>query len=259
METARSKDGTAIAFERSGAGAALVLVHGTTADRTRWAPIVPALAGRYTVHAVDRRGRGESGDAPAYVMAREAEDIAAVVESIQGPVYVLAHSYGSLCTLEAALVTDRIARLVIYEPPIPTGLPIYPPGVIERLEALLARGERASLIETFFREVVRVPPDEMEMLKRLPNWPARVAAAHTVPRELRADEEYVFEPARFAALRTPTLFLLGGDSPAFLKKATEAAHAAVHGSRIEILAGQQHTAMNTAPELFIEKVFAFLP
>ena len=96
METIRSKDGTRIAYERSGAGPALVLVHGTTADHTRWAPVLPMLERIFTVYAVDRRGRGQSGDAADYSIEREYEDIAAVVSSIPGPVNLLGHSYGAL-------------------------------------------------------------------------------------------------------------------------------------------------------------------
>jgi pimeloyl-ACP methyl ester carboxylesterase len=61
------------------------------------------LEQRFTVYAVDRRGRGQSGDSPVYSIEREYEDIAAVVESIREPVNLLGHSYGALCSLEAAL------------------------------------------------------------------------------------------------------------------------------------------------------------
>ena len=64
-------------------------------------------------------------------------------------------------------------------------------------------------------------------------------------------------PARFAQLRVPALMLLGGDSPSFLKKGTAAVHAALKNSKVVVMAGQQHTAMNTAPELFLKEVFAF--
>src|SRR5688572_26807167 len=78
LEQVISPDGTAIAVWRSGAGPPLVLVHGTTADHSRWAPVVPALEERFTVLAIDRRGRGRSGDADHYALERESEDVAAV-------------------------------------------------------------------------------------------------------------------------------------------------------------------------------------
>ena len=81
----------------------LVFVQGTTADHTRWDPVRPAFAEYFTVYAIDRRGRGESGDADDYTLEQEVEDVAAIVDSINEPVVLLGHSYGALVSLEAAL------------------------------------------------------------------------------------------------------------------------------------------------------------
>jgi pimeloyl-ACP methyl ester carboxylesterase len=87
---------------------------------------------------------------------------------------------------------------------------------------------------------------------------ARLAAAHTLPRELRAHQGYRFDATRFQAMATPTLLLLGGDSLAFFRASTEAIAATLPASRTAVLPGQQHTAMDTAPELFVREVLAFL-
>jgi len=253
-----SKDGTSIACAKSGHGPPLVLVHGTTADHTRWAPVLAALEASFTLYAVDRRGRGESGDAPNYAIEREFEDVAAVVDAIGGPVDLLGHSYGAICSLGASLLTRNIRRLVLYEPPIPVNGPIYEPAVRERVQALLDAGDRQGVVTAFFRDVARMPPGELEMLQKLPNWPARVSAAATIPREMRVGDRYDFEPGRFATMRTPTLLLLGGASPPFFRPAIEAVHAALPVSRIVVLEGQQHVAMNTASELFTRTVLDFL-
>ena len=114
--TVTSKDGTPIAYWRSGEGPPLVLVHGTTADHSRWTPVLPAFEQRFTVCAVDRRDRGGSGDSEDYSIEREFEDVAAVVDSIGEPVDLLGHSYGAVCALEAALLTRNVHKLVLYEP-----------------------------------------------------------------------------------------------------------------------------------------------
>lgn len=259
MMNVTSKDGTPIAYERSGDGPPLVLVHGTTADHTRWRPVLPALEQRRTVFAVDRRGRGESGETEPYAIEREVQDVATVVDSIGGPVDLLGHSYGALCSLEAALLTDRLRKLILYEPPIPTGIEIYPRAVIESMQELLAKDQREAALECFFREVVRMPANQLEVLRSMPVWAARVAAAHTVLREMQSSESYVFQPERFRQMRTPTLLLLGGDSPAFLAAAiTDALARALPVCRIAVMPGQQHVAMDTAPELFIKEVLDFL-
>ena len=94
MEIIRSKDGTPIAAWHSGAGAPLLLVHGTTADHTVWTAVRVALERHFSVWTLDRRGRGSSGDATAYALERECEDIAAVMDAIGGAVHVLGHSFG---------------------------------------------------------------------------------------------------------------------------------------------------------------------
>jgi pimeloyl-ACP methyl ester carboxylesterase len=258
METIISTDGTKIAYQRSGTGPPLVLVHGTTADHTRWSPVLSAFEQHFTVYAVDRRGRGDSGDTEPYAIEREFEDLVALVNSIEEPVFLLGHSYGALCSLEAALRTTHLRKLALYEPPIPTGIEIYPSEVVTRIQALLEAGDREGAVTTFLQDIARVPPHEMEILRSASSWPARVAAAHTILREMRGSNEYVFEPARFTGLATPALLLLGGDSPAFFKAAIEAVHAALPKSRVVVMPGQQHTAMNSAPELFIRALLQFL-
>ena len=121
----------------------LVLVHGATADHTTFRVVAPLLARGYRVNAIDRRGRGASGDAPRYAIEREFEDVAAVAEALAdasgGPVDVLGHSYGGRCALGAALQTDAIRRVICYEgAPTPPGSSYHPPGV----EARIARAAR---------------------------------------------------------------------------------------------------------------------
>ncbi|HDR73081.1 MAG TPA: alpha/beta hydrolase [Methanoculleus sp.] len=257
METVRSKDGTAIAYERSGAGPALVLVHGTTSAHERWAPLLPMLEPTFTVYAVDRRGRGQSGDSADYSLESEYEDIAAVVDSIVKPASLLGHSYGALICLEAALRVTNLDRLILYEPPIPTGVPIYPPGARAKIQNLLDAGDREGVLLAFYRDVVEIPEPQIAIMRKEPAWVARVAAAHTIPREF-ADEDYVFEPSRFSDLNVPVLLLQGENSPRHLKAGTEAVHAALPDSRIAVMPGQQHVAMSTAPELFVRVITEFL-
>src|SRR5689334_10111110 len=100
MKHVVSKDGTPIGYERTGMGPPLVLVHGTGVDHTYWDLLIPQLARDFTVYAMDRRGRGQSGDTLPYAMQREFHDIAALVNAIPGAVDLLGHSYGALCALE---------------------------------------------------------------------------------------------------------------------------------------------------------------
>lgn len=169
---------------------------------------------------------------------------------------MLGHSYGALCALEAALLAARVRKLVLYEPTL--GFLASPPHVVQRLEELLEAGKRDELVAFFLREVAGLPPDQVELMRSLPAWEARLAAAETIPREERANREYVFDPDRFRELRVPTLFLEGGDSPEPFKAAGEALRAALPDCRVVVMPGQRHAAMDTGTELFIAEVLGFL-
>jgi len=258
MEKVKSKDGTVISFRKSGSGIPLILVHGTTADHTRWNPLLPQFEKHFTVYAVDRRGRGESGDSPGYNVMREAEDIAAVAESFNEPVCFLGHSFGAICCLEESLLTDNIKKMILYEPPLPVGATTYPPDVPARMQTLIDNGNKDGAVETFFREVVKMPEKEFSLLKKLPVYKTRVQLAPTIPRELTIDNHYNFNPGKFTNLRIPALILLGGDSPQIFRKAAEAVNSALAGSSITVLPHQQHAAMDTNPPLFMKEVLNFL-
>jgi pimeloyl-ACP methyl ester carboxylesterase len=251
-----SADGTPIAVWRTGEGPPLVLVHGAAADHGRWAPVLPALQERFTVLAMDRRGRGRSADAEDYAIEREYEDVAAVVEWAGDGVDLLGHSHGGACAVEAALLTDRVRRLVLYEAPM--GYIKSPPQVVSRLEELLAAGERDELLAVFLREVAGLPPEQIELMRSLPAWEGRLAAAGTIPREERVTREYSLDPERFRELRAPTLLLQGGDSPPAFAEAAAALHAVLPDSCIVVMPGQRHAAMDTATELFVAEVLGFL-
>lgn len=259
METIASQDGTPIAYEQTGSGPPLVLVHGTTADHTRWEPVRPAFEESFTVYAIDRRGRGESGDAADYKLEREFEDVAAVVDSIDDPVTLLGHSFGALCSLEGALRTGNLRKLVLYEPPIPVGdYELYSEEVLAEMESLLNDGKNEQALVLFFEEVAKMPPTQIDALRSAPNWSARVDAAYTAFRETQAPAGYELDTGRFADMTTPTLLLSGSESAQYFKDATDAVYDALPDSQIAILDGHGHVAMNTAPDLFIDEVLVFI-
>lgn len=257
-----SRDGTGIGYWTSGTGRPLVLVHGGTADHGRWRPVLPLLEPHATVHAVDRRGRGASGDATEYALEREFEDVSAVVDSLAEatgePVDLLGHSLGGLCCLGAAPLTSGLRRLVLYEPAGTSLEEPIPPGLIDRLAELLDADRRDDLLVTFFRELVGVPESELDVMRALPAWEGRLAAAHTIVRELHAVQSYQYDPARIAAVTVPTLVLAGGDSPAGVRAICDRIVDSVPNGRLAVMPGQQHVAIDTAPELFSRLVVEFL-
>jgi pimeloyl-ACP methyl ester carboxylesterase len=232
----------------------MVLLHGGTADHTRWAPVVPLLAERFTVHAVDRRGRGGSGDHPAYDIRREGEDVAAVVEAVGPDVFVVGHSYGALCALEAALITDAIGRMVLYEPPAATpGHVVAHPDVHA---ALRTAGTPEDILTTFYRGALHLTDDQIEAMRGTPVWRSRLAAAPTIVREIEAIEVFDLS-ARLSAISVPVRLLLGTESPAYFRPAAETIASRLADVEILSLSGQAHMAINEAPDLFVERVVSF--
>ncbi len=255
LEQAISRDGTTIGFRRSGNGPGLVLLHGTSADASRWEPLLPQLEAVATVYAVDRRGRGASDDGLAYSLEAEAYDVVAVIDAVGSPVDVLGHSYGALCAVEAARLTDGIRRLVLYEPAL---VDTAPPGFNDRLEELTRAGRREDAVTMLLREGAGLTEEQLAQVRALPSWTGRVAAAHTIAREQRVEEAYRFDPARFDDVRVPTLMLTGTESPREMAASTQMLASALPDVRVRQLDGQGHVAMLTAPDLFLREVLGFL-
>lgn len=256
-----SRDGTEIAYWTSGDGPPLMLVHGGPADHTRWHPLLPYLEPGATVHAMDRRGRGASSDGSEYAMVREFEDVAAVVDAIAeasgAAVDVYGHSFGGSCALGGATLTNNIRRLAVYEPPVGPISNAYPPGLLERLDALLAEGKREAVIEAIFTEVLEVSDEELKAFRSQPSWQARVAAAHTIPRESRVELDGAFDLALAANITVPTLLLTGGDSPASLSADLETLAAALPDARTVVIKDQGHGADVLVPDVFAEHLMGF--
>lgn len=250
-----SKDGTAIAYECAGTGPELLIVHGGAGDRTRWTPMFAHLADRFTVCAMDRRAHGQSGDGPAYSLQREAEDVAAVAKARGKRVTVLGHSFGGVVAYEAAFLTRRIERLILYEPPMQvTG---HEP-ILARMNGLLAAGKGDEAMAVFMREIVQISQSEVEAMRKRPQWQAMVAGAKRSIEQDRALATYRWDARRAAKLRRPVLLLLGERTKsADLRGAIEQLSKALPDDRVVTLAGQEHNAMDTGREALAAEIKRF--
>ena len=261
-------DGVAIAVFRSGAGLPLVLVHGATADHTTWRTSGPLLAAGHTLHAIDRRGRGASGDgAPGqpYSIEREFDDLRAVVDAVAAeagtPVDVVGHSYGGRIGLGAALRTANLRRLVCYEGAPPAeghGYQDADAGTVRRVERLVAAGDRDEALATFMRDIVGMPEPELAAFRADPIWPRRAAAINTTVRELHAETSPAGSLATLGAVRQPVLQILGGASTAPFAEATAALDARLRNGHVVVIAGARHAAHHTHAPEFVAAIEAFL-
>lgn len=114
MPTAVSKDGTVIAYEKTGKGPSIILVNGALAHRKFYGEkdLATRLAKDFTVIFFDRRGRGESTDTKPYAVEREIEDIEALIDKAGGRAYLYGSSSGaSLATLPKT-IESKITKCV---------------------------------------------------------------------------------------------------------------------------------------------------
>lgn len=254
-----SADGTRIAYDTNGSGPALVIVEGAMCQRSMGAAqtLREQLGERFTVHAYDRRGRGESGvgETP-HSVEREVEDLAAVIEATGGTPFVFGASSGAALALEAARAGVPMERLAVYEAPFILDSSHRPndPDLVERFEEMIARGEHGKAVKSFMR-VVGAPAPMVALMPLFPVWKKLTAVAPTLPNDFRIVLE--FEQGRplpegyYADVKPETVVIAGGKSPEYMRNAQAAVAAQLPHGRLVTLKGQTHMirAKATVPVL----------
>ncbi len=235
METVVSNDGTKIAFDRSGEGPALILVLGAFNDHTAGTGLAEALKSHFTVYNYDRRGKGESGDAPRYTVEREIEDLDALILRAGGRALVFGHSSGAVLALRAAAYGLDITKLGLYEPP-PAGARA---GDIEpELTEFISAGRRGDAVELFQTEAIGMPAELVARLRNAPFRPALEKIAQTLVYE--SDILKSLPTGLIPSIRIPTLILYGEKSSGVMwQNAKTLADALPKGRSIQ-LKGQTH-------------------
>lgn len=233
MDHVTSADGTAIAFESTGAGHPIIFSAGIFNDRHRLAPLAAALAGDFTTISYDRRGRGASGDTRPYAIDREVEDLAALVDAAGGAAAVFGYSSGAMLALYAAARLP-ITHLVLFEPPFGQARDPHLPA---RMEALVESGRDGDAVEAAQAELIGLSPEMIAGAKASPYWPALEAMA----RSAVYDATIVTELARPFAVDVPALILHGaGTWPVLKQAATELAAAMPAARHLELADGAHH-------------------
>jgi pimeloyl-ACP methyl ester carboxylesterase len=243
MPVVTSSDGTPIGYEHTGEGPAVVLVDGAMCHRGGgpMRPLAARLSGRFTVYAYDRRGRGESGDTPPYAVAREVEDLRAIIAQAGGRVCVYGISSGAALALAAAVSEPGIVRLALYEPPFVAEVDPDAPVAeyAERLRDLLAAGRRGDAVAAFMAHV-GLPAQMIAGMRTQPGWAGLEAIAPTL-----AYDEAVLGDGRVprdlaSRISVSTLVLAGDASPDVLQRAAKATAEAIPAARLRMLDGQTH-------------------
>ena len=243
MPTITSADGTRIAYDHTGDGPAVVLVDGAMCyrDAGPMRPLAAQLRDAFTVYTYDRRGRGESADTQPYAVAREVEDLQALIAQAGGAASVYGISSGAALALVAAAAGVGITKLALYEPPfmaeVEDGTRIK--EYSERLREHLDAGRKGDAVALFMTNV-GMPAQAVAGMRTQPGWASLEAIAPTL-----AYDDEVLAGGRVprsltSTISVPALVLAGGSSPSGLQQAATATARALPTAEYRTLAGQTH-------------------
>lgn len=257
MEQVTSKDGTSIAFDRTGEGSPVILVSGGSTDRSSNAELAALLATDFTVLNYDRRGRGPSGDTPPYAVQREVEDIDAVIAAAGGSAHLYGTSSGAALALEAAANGLPITKLALWEPPFIIDEASRPPAdQVEQYDRMIAEDRRGDAVEYFMVRVVGMPAEFVAGARSAPWWSATEALAHTLAYDATVMGDYSIPIERAAAVTAPTLVVAGGADFPFMRETAQALAEALPNGQLRLLDGQGHDVDRTVLAPVLKQFFS---
>ena len=245
-----SKDGTAIAFSRVGNGPPLILIDGALCHRAVGPNrgLAERLSAAFSVLTYDRRGRGESGDTTPYAIAREVEDLAALIDAAGGSASLYGISSGGALALDAAeRLAGKVTKVAVYEIPlvVDDSRPPVADGFEQQLRELIAADRRGAAVKRFMRDAARLPSPLVAAMPLFPGaWAKNKAVAHTLPYDaalmagLQRGKPVPAE--RWQGVTVPTLVASGGKSPAWVRHGAAQLADALPNAHHRSLEGQRH-------------------
>ncbi|WP_129306416.1 alpha/beta hydrolase [Streptomyces sp. L2] len=237
-----SRDGTSLAYEVRGRGPTVILVSGAMSTGGTMAPLAERLADRCTAVVYDRRGRGESGDTTPYEVAREVEDLAALVEAVGGEAALFGVSSGGALVLHAAASGLPVRRAAVYEVPFAdtlAGGAEQQAAYTENLERALAEGRRGDAVELFLR-LTGLGEQMIQGARQSPMWAGMEAVAPSLAYDNAVMGDGLLPRDLLAGVSVPVLAVAGGASPEWMRAASRAVAETVPQGTYRVLEGQTH-------------------
>lgn len=265
QKSARSNDGTTIAYERSGEGPVVIVVAAALADRSGTTRLARHLAEHFTVINYDRRGRGKSGDTRPYAVGREVEDIEALIDGEGGSVFLFGSSSGSVLALEAtSRLGPKVRKLYMYEPPfiVDGSHPPIQDNLMKEIDDLVVAGERNDAVKIFFAKGMGIPGLAVTMMRWLmPGWSKMAGMAHTLRYDLTIlDGTQLGRPLdaqRWASASAPTLVVVGSKSEPFFHSGAKALVQILPKGQYGVLEGRDHSAILFATQALADSAAKF--
>jgi len=236
-----SRDGTSVAYGRTGQGPAVILVSGAMSTGATVAPLAALLSDRFGAITYDRRGRGGSGDTAPYSVAREVEDLAALIDAAGGEASLYGISSGGALVLEAAASGLPVRRVAVYEVPfaVHEGGAKERAQYTERLTEALGNGRRGDAVELFLR-LTGLAEEMIQGARQSPMWTGMEAIAPSLAYDNAVMGDGLVPRARLASIGVPVLSVAGAASPAWLREAARAVAETAPRGTYRSLEGQTH-------------------
>ena len=277
------RDGVGLHYREAGDGPPLMLVHGFLGTSWAWRRVLPRLAQRYRVLAVDLRGYGDSDkpvdpDDPGagYDSRSLAEDLRAVARhaGIDGPIRLVGHDMGAPPALTwAARHPAEVSHLAYLEEPVPGfsveeitswnsngGHPAwwFQFNAVPRLPEVLVAGREREFLSWFYDAFAVNRPaldDAIDEYLRSLAAPGGISGALGPYRALLLSEQQTREDCA-TPLRQPVLALGGSASmgPAVLDGVRHVAPDALGG----VLDKVGHFLPEEAPDALLDQLLPFL-
>ena len=264
MHTVTSADGSTIAYDRSGEGPVVILVGGALSYRkfSKMEEIAAALAEHCTVINYDRRGRGDSTENGTYALEREIEDLAAIIDAEGGRASLWGWSSGGALALRAAAAGIGVERVSVYEVPfmVQPGLSRPTRDYGERIDELLAAGDRNGLVKHFMRNAVGIPAPFVALMRVSPMWKDLRSTAHTLGHDWAALGAHTMygaplDPQEWADVTMPALVIYGGKSQEPLREGSKALGAVLPNAELHEIPGARHNIKTSVVVPLIAKFF----
>ena len=245
-----SKDGTRIAYEKSGSGPLLILVDGALCSRA-FGPmpkLAQLLTGNFTVITYDRRGRNESSDTQPYSVEREIEDMEALINNNGGSTFVTGFSSGAALALAAAAHGLDITKLALYEPPFMVDDAGHHPPTdsLQQLQTMITENRRGDAVKFFMKDMVGLTAIFTFIMQLMPVWSKLKGVAHTLPYDVAILGDYSLPEKKAASVKMPTLISGGDKSQVTLQHAVKKLSEVMPNNELRMLKGQTHNVAGKA-------------
>jgi len=262
QKSVTSPDGTTIAYEQSGSGPLLILVPAAISDRNGTSRLAGQLSAHFTVINYDRRGRGKSTDTQPFAVAREIEDIEALIDAGAHSAFLFGSSSGAALALEAANKLNRkVKKLFLYEPPfiVDDTRPPVPDDFSQRVADTVSAGHRNDALKLFFCKAIGIPHFAVNVMRYLmPGWSKMAGMAHTIPYDLAVlagtQTGRPLPATRWSSLNAPILVVVGSKSKPFFRSGAIALTEVLPGAQYRLLEGANHASVLMGPRPIASEV-----